>query len=380
MSVVLLTNSRRAFRMRVYRVVHNAMSGLYQKSAVDGQLHGGSKRMKAITRLLTVTSMVLFGGGLVWYGPVLGQEGGTRVEPMHFHHVHLNSVNPTAAAEYYAKPFAQSATKTTFNGYEAVKTGNVYLLFTKVSTTPQNELTGMQTSVWHFGWNTPDSRKYNERFRAMGLEIAQMWDAADGKLVDMSSDTLPGFPTQEQILELREKGVQPTRQGGFGYLRGPDGAMIENAQSGTVERFNHVHMYHEHPRCAMLWYAAHLGATIPQGRGAGPAPTEDNCKQLYAPPTWPSFAKTGFVRDPSGGVLFDDTSTSIRPWPGGGLVSTRGHIVDHWALSVSDLTATVGRLKGEGIKFIEDIHPWGSGRAAMIEGPDRIAIELVEIK
>jgi hypothetical protein len=251
---------------------------------------------------------------------------------------------------------------------------------TKVNTPPQNELTGPQTSVWHFGWNTPDSRKYDERFRAMGLEIAQMWDAADGKLVDMSSDTLPGLPTQEQILEMRAKGVKPTREGGFGYLRGPDGAMIENAQSGDVERFNHVHMYHEHPRCAMLWYATHLGATIPQGRGGGPAPTAENCKQLYAPPTWPSFAKTGFVRDPSGGVLFDDISISIRPWPGGGLVSPRGKIVDHWALSVSDLPATVARLKSEGVRFLEDIQPWGTMRAAMIEGPDRIAIELVELK
>lgn len=86
---------------------------------------------------------------------------------------------------------------------------------------------------------------------SMGLQIAQMWDVADGKLVDMSSDTLPGLPTQEQILEMRAKGVQPTREGGFGYLRGADGAMIENAQAGTVERFNHVHMYHEHPNCAM---------------------------------------------------------------------------------------------------------------------------------
>jgi len=306
----------------------------------------------------------------------------TKVEPLHFHHVHLNSMNPAAAAAYYPKPFALSATKTTFNGYEAVKTGNVYILFTKVATPPQNELTGPQTSVWHFGWNTPDSRKYNERFRAMGLEIAQMWDAADGKLVDMSSDTLPGLPTQEQILELRAKGVQPTREGGFGYLRGPDGAMIENAQSGTTERFNHVHMYHEHPRCAMQWYATHLGATIPQGRGAAApaAPSGGDCKQLYAPPTWPSFAKTGFVRDPAGGVLFDDISISIRPWPGGGLVSTRAKIVDHWALSTADLDATVARLKREGVKFLEEIHPWGTTRAAMIEGPDRIAIELVEMK
>src|SRR5712671_7516168 len=192
-----------------------------------------------------------------------------RPAPMHVHHVHLNSVEPTVAAEYYPKAFAATAVTTTFNGEKAVKTGNLYLLFTKVNTPPQTELTGPQTSVWHFGWNTPDSRKYNEEFHAKGLKIAQMWDAADGKLVDMSSDTLHGLPTQEQILEMRAKGTKPTLQGGFGYLRGPDGAMIENAQSGTTERFNHVHMYHEHPRCAMEWYVTHLGATLPQGRGAG---------------------------------------------------------------------------------------------------------------
>jgi hypothetical protein len=215
----------------------------------------------------------------------------------------------------------------------------------------------------------------------MGLTIAQMWDAADGKLVDMSSDTLPGLPTQEQILEMRAKGVQPTREGGFGYLRGPDGIMIENAQAGTVERFNHIHMYHEHPICAMQWYITHLGATLPRGRGGAPGTLPPGeCKQLYAPPTWPSFAKTGFVRDPAGAVFFDDISISIRPWPGGGLVSTRGHLVDHWALSVADLDGTVTRLKSEGVKFLEEIHPWGNMRAAMIEGPDRIAIELVEVK
>ena len=179
--------------------------------------------MKLIARIAWLVSVA---------GLAAHAQDAAKVEPLHFHHVHLNSIDPAAAAAYYPKPFAQSATKTTFNGFEAVKTGNIYILFTKVSAPPQNELTGPQTSVWHFGWNTPNSREYNEKFRAMGLTIAQMWDAADGKLVDLSSDTLPGFPTQEQILELRAKGVQPTRQGGFGYLRGPDGAMIENAQAG----------------------------------------------------------------------------------------------------------------------------------------------------
>src|SRR6266536_2413422 len=94
-----------------------------------------------------------------------------KVEALHLHHIHLNSANPAAAAAYYRKPFALSATGTKFNGFDAVKTGNVYILFIKVATTPQNELTGPQTSVWHFGWNTPDSRKYDEFFLKMRLTI-----------------------------------------------------------------------------------------------------------------------------------------------------------------------------------------------------------------
>src|SRR3989442_11890427 len=245
--------------------------------------------MQALKRTPFTAIVILLvafaGSAITTLPPSEAQAPASAVEPLHFHHVHLNSVDPKAAAEYYPKPFALSATKATLNGYEAVKTGNVYLLFTKVNATPQNELTGPQTSIWHFGWNTPDSREYNDKFRTMGLQIAQMWDAADGKLVDMSSDTLPGLPTQEQILEMRKKGTQPTRQGGFGYLRGPDGAMIENAQAGTVERFNHVHMYHEHPYCAMQWYAQHLGAKPPQGSGVTAMPTGDCHTTAYAPPT-----------------------------------------------------------------------------------------------
>ena len=109
--------------------------------------------MKLITRIGLVIILVIVAIGLA---APRAQEAPAKVEPLHFHHMHLNSTDPAAAAAYYPKPFALSATKTTFNGFEAVKTGNVYVLFTKVATTPQNELTGPQTSVWHFGWNTPD--------------------------------------------------------------------------------------------------------------------------------------------------------------------------------------------------------------------------------
>jgi predicted enzyme related to lactoylglutathione lyase len=49
-------------------------------------------------------------------------------------------------------------------------------------------------------------------------------------------------------------------------------------------------------------------------------------------------------------------------------------------LSVPDLDATIIRLKREGVKVTEEIHRWGTMRAAMIEGPDLAAIELVEVK
>ncbi|MEQ1730922.1 MAG: VOC family protein, partial [Vicinamibacterales bacterium] len=346
--------------------------------------------MKQIVRVAGGAALVAGIGAVLAGSPVM-QAQAPSIEPLHFHHVHLNAVDPVAAATYYPKPFAQTASKTTFNGYEAVKTGNLYILFTKVAKTPTNELTGPQTSVWHFGWNTPNSREYNAKFRAMGLEIAQMWNGNDdeSRLVDLSGDVPSpsggGFPTMEQVLDLRAKGakVDPAvTAGGFGYLRGPDGVMIENAQSGQAERFNHVHMYHEHPNCAADWYVEHLGAKRSQRGGAvaaAPAAGGDCHTKLYPPPTFPSFAKRGFVRMP-GGVTLDDISVSMQPWPGGGLAPTRGRLYDHWAVSTTNLDATVARLKANGVKFLEEIHPWGTLRAAMVEGPDRIAIELVEVK
>src|SRR4051794_21953664 len=288
--------------------------------------------MKVIVRAASVAAFIAGMAVTLTRGAAV-QAQAPAFEPLHFHHVHLNSVDPAAAAAYYPKAFAKTATQTKFNGFDAVKTGNVYILFSKVATPPANELTGPQTSVWHFGWNTPNSREYNANFRKMGLTIAQMWNGSDAeaKLVDLSGDVPmapSGFPTQEQVLELRAKGakVDPAvTPGGFGYLRGPDGVMIENAQAGEEERFNHVHMYHEHPACAMEWYATHLGAKMPQGRGAGPGRgtaaagptpgTSSDCtnpRTVYSPPTFPSFAKGGFVRDPAGGVQIDDISISIR--------------------------------------------------------------------
>jgi hypothetical protein len=62
------------------------------------------------------------------------------------------------------------------------------------------------------------------------------------------------------------------------------------------------------------------------------------------------------------------------------LVSTRGHLMDHVALSVRDLDAWVAKLRAGNVTFLEQPHPLGDTRAFMIEGPSREQIEIVEVK
>ena len=62
------------------------------------------------------------------------------------------------------------------------------------------------------------------------------------------------------------------------------------------------------------------------------------------------------------------------------LASTRGHLVDHYGLRVADLDAWIAKLRGEGVTFLEPPATLGGYRTAMIEGPSREAIELVEIR
>jgi hypothetical protein len=85
-------------------------------------------------------------------------------------------------------------------------------------------------------------------------------------------------------------------------------------------------------------------------------------------------------RAPSGGVSFDDIAMNWYVRPGPPLVSTRGHLADHIALSVGNLDAWYGKLKGEGVKILMEPYKLDSTRAFMVEGPSKEALELVEVK
>ena len=304
--------------------------------------------------------------------------------PPHFHHLHLSSLDPDAAIDFYVRRFP-TGVKTRWAGLPALAAANdVLLLFDRAATPPP---TAPQTAIWHFGWHVPDSRRTLESFRAQpDVELLPLYTGDGGGAVLVSSDTWPGTGgvlgrTEAQIAEAKATAVQPTRTGGFGYLRGPDDALVEYAGNHPAERFNHVHLYHEDPFCAQLWYQRHLGAQVPAGRAPAPV-SEATCRVPRGPDrTFPALDRDGMFRTPSAAVAFGDvTLPSYMRQGDRPLVSTRGHLYDHLALGVGDLDAWAAKLRDEGVALLEKPYRLGDTRALMIEGPSREAIELVEVQ
>ncbi len=295
--------------------------------------------------------------------------------PPGFHHLHLNSIDPDKAIDFYTRQFP-STKKSTFAGAPALKSGKVYVLFTKVKTPPP---TTPQTAIWHFGWHVVDVQKNKAEYLEHGVKLLPLYTTDEGASVFVSSDTWPGVGgslglTKAQIADAKAKGVQPTHGAGFAYLEAPDGAIIEYQGNMPAERFNHVHMFQHDPYCAELWYHQHLNAP------SHSTFTEATCKVARPELSWPSLERVGMLRQPAG-VTFDDVALSWhvqqdeRP-----LAPTRGHLYDHVGLSVRDLDAWIAKLHAEKVKFLTKIYKLGDARAVMIEGPSREALELVEIK
>jgi hypothetical protein len=170
--------------------------------------------------------------------------------------------------------------------------------------------------------------------------------------------------------------------GGFAYMAGPDGAIVEYLGNLPAERMNHVHFWQEQPFCAQLWYQKHLNAPPVPGRGPATPRTEANCQVERGPDrSWPSLTLEGTYRVPTAAVTFGDVMfTWYMRQDDAPLVGTRGQLYDHVALSVGDLDAWIAKLRGEGVTFLQESYRLGDTRAVMIEGPSREAIELVETR
>ena len=301
-----------------------------------------------------------------------------------FHHIHLNSVDPDRAIDFYTRQFPSTA-KGSWGGYAALKSPNdVLVLFTKVDTPPAME---PQSAIWHFGWHVTDARHCLETYEQHSeVELLPLYTTDDGGSVLISSDTWPSVGgvlglTKAQIAEAEANGVQPAGGGGFAYMRGPDGALVEYAGNHPAERFNHVHLFQEDPIAAFEWYQKHLNAPMRPGYTPTPVTSADGKAMRGPDRTWPALNREGMFRSPRAGVEFGDVSMMWYANQGDEpLVSSRGQLQDHIALSVADLDAWSDKLRDEAVTFLEPTYRLGDTRALMIEGPSREAIELVEVR
>jgi hypothetical protein len=119
------------------------------------------------------------------------------------------------------------------------------------------------------------------------------------------------------------------------------------------------------------------------GRGNQPPRTETNCRVARgADKTWPALTYDGMYRTPSiTSMAFGDVSLyAYMNQTDQPLTPTRGHLMDHYGLSVTNLDAWIAKLRGENVTFLEQPYTVGESRAVMIEGPSHEAIELIEIQ
>ena len=250
----------------------------------------------------------------------------------HFHHVHLNTTDPSAAIAFYTSKF--KARKESFAGLsDAVWSGDSWLLFTKVDSPPPSELL---SGIWHIGWGAEDMQSTYQLQLAKGTRFAT-------PITDIS-DLVGG-----------------NRQFFYAYVDGPDHVLIE-LNTARHHNFGHVHLFSADPPAAGAWYAKELGVrSFPQ--------TE---KRIYR----------NVQIAPAAFVTADHVSMIIYPveYRGGTIVPTRGRVIDHLGFSVDDLDATLERLRNDGVKVIAEPSSLADGRvkSAFIEGPDQVAIELIE--
>jgi catechol 2,3-dioxygenase-like lactoylglutathione lyase family enzyme len=264
------------------------------------------------------------------------------VPAAHWHHVHINATDPKASVDFYTSKFDCEKGRYRDRA-DAVWAQKSWLLFEKVKAAPPSDIV---STIWHIGWGAEDMKATYEKQVASGTKF------------------------QTPITDISALAGRPPGNFFYAYVDGPDHELIE-LNTANHHHFGHLHLLSNDPVAAGEWYAKHLGIPL-RGKQAQ--------KRMYE----------GFPVAPSSALQADNVSILIFPveyarvaWPKTwddrkDFEPTRGRAIDHIAFSVDDVTVTLARLRDEGVKVIAPPHNVMGAKSAMIEGPDHIAIELVE--
>jgi catechol 2,3-dioxygenase-like lactoylglutathione lyase family enzyme len=259
----------------------------------------------------------------------------------HFHHIHLNTLDPAGAIKFYTSKFDCESRQ--FIDEDAVWAQQSWILFNKVTAAPPWQLT---SAIWHFGWGAEDMKATYQKQLELGTKFFT-------PLTDIS-DILGGAATGRFF---------------YAYVETPDHGLVE-LNTANHHRFGHLHLFSEDPVSAGEWYEKRFGAVR---------------RSVTREPRFYRDHQIG----PNASLVMDNVNIIIYPiqyskkayadhWRDGHakISSTKGRVVDHIAFSVDDLDATLARLSG--VKVVQRSRTLKKFKHAFIEGPDNIQIELIE--
>ena len=248
------------------------------------------------------------------------------------HHVHLNVTDRKEAIAYYLKHVDAKAE--TFAGEDAVWVQRSWILFNEVKEKPAPSA---GTGINHMGWGAPDPRAEFERQKALGATF-------DPEIKDIGVGL--GGPAAKDF--------------SFMYIIGPNGEIIE-LNTDEDDNFGHIHFYNRQPHTASGWYGNVFG-------------------MVESDPVFPGHAAHHGIGDRMSRRHFGNVNAIFSLERGEAEIKpTTGTVIDHIGISVPDLDAAMAAIKPYNVTVLAQPATGGPGwRHAFIEGPDRVAIELIE--
>jgi catechol 2,3-dioxygenase-like lactoylglutathione lyase family enzyme len=268
-------------------------------------------------------------------GGEVAAKWGPIIPGAHFHHVQMNVKSRDASIAWYLARLPGMKTKY-IDGQEALWVQRSWILFNEVPTPAPLEA---GTAIMHYGWGNPDVPAEFARQKSLGTTFnTEMRDISTG----MGGDGAKG-------------------KFYFMYLKGPDGEIIEvNTDADT--NFGHIHMTSADPKAAEDWYKSMFGIVE----------------------TAPYFASevTNVGSGHEARFFLDNVNMIIvQARPGSPAIrATTGSVADSIGVSVPNLDRAMAAVRAHKVTVLQEPMdgPGQGNRHAMIEGPDKMAIELIE--
>ena len=255
--------------------------------------------------------------------PEAFEQGDASAQPRAiFHHLHLVAGQPDQLADFYDRLFVRGAVaRGQFWNIEGIRgNGNGVFLLVSGNVSRRRDT---PTGLWHFGWGTGTVRESLNQTYAEHYATDVNWR-----------------PPYETLVK------------GF-----------------------HLHLLSSDPVAAGQWYADVLGGEIDR-----PPRNEDSRREGRDP------IPTDITSEPPRiAVSFGDVVLYIHQAVDPLVSSREAGLVDHLAFSVKDLPSMLLRVPGEqggatepGANAGEQMFGLKEQRTAMVTGPDKVVIELIQ--